>query len=143
MIPLPLPQLKRCMERWQEGLHGQGRNSLFLDNHDLPRIVSRWGDDGKYRVESAKMLATMLYGMEGTPYIYQGEELGMTNIQLPISQYQDVEILNMYHHRMEEGYPEEEVMPPSTPGAGTTPVPPCSGRKNPTPASPPEPPGCR
>ena len=110
MIPLPLPQLKRCMERWQQGLHGQGWNSLFLDNHDLPRIVSRWGDDGKYRVESAKMLATMLYGMEGTPYIYQGEELGMTNIQLPISQYQDVEILNMYHQRMEEGYPEEEVM---------------------------------
>ena len=60
-IPLPLVQLKRCIERWQLGLHGQGWNSLFLNNHDLPRIVSRWGDDGKYRVESAKMLATMLY----------------------------------------------------------------------------------
>ena len=71
-IPLPLVSLKRCMERWQRGLHGQGWNSLFLNNHDLPRIVSRWGDDGKYRVESAKMLAAMLYGLEGTPYIYQG-----------------------------------------------------------------------
>ena len=73
-IPLPLVQLKRCIERWQLGLHGQGWNSLFLNNHDLPRIVSRWGDDGKYRVESAKMLATMLYGLEGTPYIYQRSE---------------------------------------------------------------------
>ena len=68
--PLPLPALKRCYERWQHGLHGTGWNSLFMDNHDLPRIVSRWGDDKRYRVESAKMLATMLHGMQGTPYVY-------------------------------------------------------------------------
>ena len=60
------------MANW---LHGCGWNSLFWNNHDLPRIVSRWGDDGKYRVESAKMFATLLHGMQGTPYIYQGEEL--------------------------------------------------------------------
>ena len=81
-----------------------------MDNHDLPRIVSRWGNDGAYREVSAKMLATMLHGMEGTPYIYQGEELGMTNIKLDISQYQDLEILNLYKERMAKGYREEDVM---------------------------------
>ena len=110
VTPLPLVQLKRCMERWQQGLHGQGWNSLFLNNHDLPRIVSRWGDDGKYRVESAKMLATMLYGMEGTPYIYQGEELGMTNIRLPIEEYDDIESRNLYAERVSRGYRKEGVM---------------------------------
>ena len=109
-IPLPLVKLKQCMERWQQGLHGRGWNSLFLDNHDLPRIVSRWGDEGKYRVESAKMLATMLHGMEGTPYIYQGEELGMTNIRLPIGEYNDIEIRNQYAQRMARGDREEDVM---------------------------------
>ena len=109
-IPLPLVSLKRCMERWQRGLHGQGWNSLFLNNHDLPRIVSRWGDDGKYRVESAKMLAAMLYGLEGTPYIYQGEELGMTNIRLPIEEYDDIEFQNLYTGRLSRGYREEDVM---------------------------------
>lgn len=108
--PLSLPELKRCMERWQKGLHGKGWNSLFLDNHDLPRIVSRWGDDGKYRVESAKMLATMLHGMEGTPYIYQGEELGMTNIRLPLEKYDDIETKNLYSERIQRGYSHEEVM---------------------------------
>lgn len=108
--PLPLVRLKRCMERWQLGLHGQGWNSLFLNNHDLPRIVSRWGDDGKYRVESAKMLAIMLYGMEGTPYIYQGEELGMTNIRLPIEAYDDIESRNFYTDRLSRGYREEDIM---------------------------------
>ena len=110
LAPLPLVQLKRCMERWQQGLHGQGWNSLFLNNHDLPRIVSRWGDDGKYRVESAKMLATMLHGMEGTPYIYQGEELGMTNIRLPIEAYVDIEIQNLYADRLSRGYRKEDIM---------------------------------
>ena len=109
-VPLPLVQLKRCMERWQKGLHGQGWNSLFLGNHDLPRIVSRWGDDGKYRVESAKMLATMLYGLEGTPYIYQGEELGMTNIRLPIGEYDDIETRNIYAERLAKGYRPEDIM---------------------------------
>jgi len=109
-IPLPLAELKACYERWQQGLHEDGWNSLFMNNHDLPRIVSRWGDDGKFRVESAKMLATMLHGMQGTPYIYQGEELGMTNIRLPIEQYADVEIRNFYKDRIARGYTHESVM---------------------------------
>ena len=110
LAPLPFVQMKQSYARWQQGLHGCGWNSLFLNNHDLPRIVSRWGDDGKYRVQSAKLLATMLHGMQGTPYIYQGEELGMTNVKLPLEQYQDVEIHNMYRKRLAEGYPEEEIL---------------------------------
>ena len=110
LAPMSLVELKRVFAHWQQGLHGKGWNSLFLNNHDLPRIVSRWGNDKEYRVESAKMLATMLYGMEGTPYIYQGEEIGMTNIRLPIQGYVDIEILNMYRERLEQGYPVEEIM---------------------------------
>ena len=108
--PLYLPALKACYDSWQRGLHQAGWNSLFLNNHDLPRIVSRWGNDGVYRTESAKMLATMLYGMEGTPYIYQGEELGMTNIRLDIEQYADIEIRNLYEDRIARGYSHESVM---------------------------------
>ena len=110
LAPLNLVSLKQCFARWQQGLHGQGWNSLFLNNHDLPRIVSRWGDDTAYRVESAKMLAILLHGMEGTPYIYQGEELGMTNIRLPIEAYQDLEIQNLYRERVARGYDPEAVM---------------------------------
>ncbi len=110
MIPLYLPALKECFRIWQQGLQGCGWNSLFLNNHDLPRTVSRWGNDGQYRVESAKMLATMLHGMQGTPYIFQGEELGMTNIKLDIDQYRDIEIHNLYRERIEQGYSREEVM---------------------------------
>ncbi|MBP3412182.1 MAG: alpha-glucosidase [Oscillospiraceae bacterium] len=108
--PLYLPDLKRCYGQWQQGLHGRGWNSLFLNNHDLPRIVSRWGEPEKYRVESAKMLATMLYGMEGTPYIYQGEELGMTNIRLNIEEYVDLEIHNYYQEAVSNGTSHAEVM---------------------------------
>lgn len=107
--PLYLPDLKKCMENWQKGLFNRGWNSLFLNNHDLPRIVSRWGNDGQYRVESAKMLATYLHGLQGTPYIYQGEELGMTNIRLPIAEYEDIETRNLYAERKEAGYSEEEI----------------------------------
>lgn len=110
LAPLPFVKMKQSFARWQRELHGCGWNSLFLDNHDLPRIVSRWGNDGQYRARSAKLLATMLHGMQGTPYIYQGEELGMTNIQLPIEQYRDVEIQNFYRKRMAEGYLEAEVL---------------------------------
>lgn len=109
-VPLPLPALKKCYERWQQDLRGRGWNSLFLENHDLPRIVSRWGNDGKYRVESAKMLAAMLHGMQGTPYIYQGEELGMTNIRLPIEEYDDLEIKNAYKEGLARGDSPEKVM---------------------------------
>ena len=111
MIPLQLTKLKNCMCRWQQALHGKGWNSLFMNNHDLPRIVSRWGNDSEaYRELSAKMLATMLHGMQGTPYIFQGEELGMTNIVLPIEQHVDLETLNLYKERIAQGYAEENVM---------------------------------
>ena len=110
MAPLSLPRLKDCLRRWQQELHNCGWNSLFFNNHDLPRIVSRWGNDRQYRGESAKMLATMLYGLQGTPYIYQGEELGMTNIRLKLEQYQDLETLNLFRERTAQGYAPEEVM---------------------------------
>lgn len=110
LAPLPFVKLKRVMERWQKELEGGGWNSLFWDNHDLPRIVSRWGDDRECRVESAKMLAVLLHGMQGTPYIYQGEELGMTNVRYSIDEYRDIEILNMYKERKAQGYPESEIM---------------------------------
>ncbi len=108
--PFSLPALKRVMEHWQKGLYGTGWNSLFLENHDLPRIVSRWGDEGQYRVQSAKMLATMLHGMAGTPYIYQGEELGMTNPPLTLEEIVDVGAINDYQERLAEGWSPEQAM---------------------------------
>lgn len=108
--PLELPDLKAVFTKWQKELDGHGWNSLFWSNHDLPRIVSRWGNDGAYRVESAKMLATVLHGMKGTPYIYQGEELGMTNVDFALEDYRDIETLNLYKERMALGYPEEKIM---------------------------------
>lgn len=110
LAPLSLVKLKACMEKWQTALYQKGWNSLFWDNHDLPRIVSRWGNGGQYRVQSAKMLAAVLHGMQGTPYIYQGEELGMTNVKFKdISEYRDVETLNPYKERLAKGYTKEEV----------------------------------
>jgi oligo-1,6-glucosidase len=95
--PLHLPDLKASLSRWQTGLHGQGWNSLYWCNHDQPRAVSRFGDEGQFRVRSAKLLATCLHMMQGTPFIYQGEELGMTNVKWPhIDQYQDIETRNMF-----------------------------------------------
>ena len=110
LAPLDFIQLKKVMEKWQKALHGRGWNSLFWNNHDLPRIVSRWGDDGTYREASAKMLATVLHGMQGTPYIYQGEELGMTNVRYPITEYRDIELLHLYEERIKKGYHEAEIM---------------------------------
>lgn len=110
LAPLPFLKLKEVFDRWQRGLYGCGWNSLFWDNHDLPRIVSRWGNDGTYRAESAKMLATLLHGLQGTPYIYQGEELGMTNARYDIGDYRDIETLNMYRERISMGYPEKDIM---------------------------------
>ena len=78
--PLDLRDLKASLGRWQAGLADVGWNSLYWDNHDQPRVVSRFGDDGEHRVESAKMLATVLHLHRGTPYVYQGEELGMANV---------------------------------------------------------------
>ena len=97
LAPLQLSALKEVLTKWQVGLHGKGWNSLFWNNHDLPRIVSRWGNDGAYRQESAKMLATCLLSLQGTPYIYEGDELGMTNAYFKdLSQYRDIESLNAF-----------------------------------------------
>lgn len=102
--PLDLRDLKQSITKWQTGLHGVGWNSLYLNNHDQPRVVSRFGDDQHYRVESAKMLATFLHMLQGTPYIYQGEEIGMTNVCYEsIDEYKDIEILNMYKEKVIDG----------------------------------------
>ena len=110
LAPLPLGQLKQVICRWQQELEGTGWNSLFLENHDLPRIVSRWGNDGKYREPSAKMLASLLFGLQGTPYIYQGQELGMTNVRYPLEEYRDIETLGMYRKYKALGWPEEKIL---------------------------------
>ena len=91
------------MTRWEVGLEGRGWNSLYLNNHDQPRAVSRFADDGRYRVESAKLLATFLHMLQGTPYIYQGEEIGMTNVAFEsIDDYRDIATRNMYQEAVEE-----------------------------------------
>ena len=79
VLPFRLPALKRSLGRWQAGLADVGWNSLYWNNHDQPRVVSRFGDDGEHRTRSAKLLGTVLHLHRGTPYVYQGEELGMTN----------------------------------------------------------------
>lgn len=109
--PLAVSELKQVLAKWQTELGNEGWNSLFWNNHDLPRIVSRWGDDRQYRVQSAKMFAILLHLMKGTPYIYQGEELGMTNYPVQeISEVQDIESINMYHERLAGGYTREEII---------------------------------
>ncbi|MFF2886463.1 alpha-glucosidase [Paenibacillus sp. NPDC057967] len=110
--PWTLKGLRDILHKWQVGLAEDGWNSLYLNNHDQPRMVSRFGDTGAYHKQSAKMLATLLHTLKGTPYIYQGEELGMTNVRFPsIDDYRDIETLNMYReHRHEHGRTEEEVM---------------------------------
>lgn len=105
--------LKRILSTWQtEMQHGGGWNALFWCNHDQPRIVSRYGDDGIYHKQSAKMLATTIHMMQGTPYIYQGEEFGMTNPKFTsMNQYRDVETMNQYRLMKEAGKTEEEIIP--------------------------------
>jgi oligo-1,6-glucosidase len=106
--PLKLKDLRDNFTKWQKGLEGEGWNSLYLNNHDQPRMVSRFGNDGKYRVESAKMLATFLHTLQGTPYIYQGEEIGMTNVKFDsIEEYKDIETLNMYNEKVKENKEDE------------------------------------
>ena len=93
-----LVELKEVFSRWQNTLYGRAWNSLYWCNHDQPRIVTRLGDEGQYREKSAKMLATCLHFMQGTPYVYQGEELGMTNTPFAdISDYRDLESINAYN----------------------------------------------
>jgi oligo-1,6-glucosidase len=108
---LNLVDLKENFEKWQTRLHGTGWNSLYWNNHDQPRIVSRFGNDREYRVESAKMLATCLHMLQGTPYIYQGEEIGMTNVKFEsIEQYKDLETLNMYMEKTEQGVDSKQIL---------------------------------
>lgn len=107
--PVSLLRLKRILSKWQTGLHDVGWNSLFLSNHDQPRSVSRFGNDSdEYRERSAKMLATCLHMMQGTPYVYQGEELGMTNYPFTeMSQFRDLETINAYRELVEESHKRE------------------------------------
>jgi oligo-1,6-glucosidase len=108
--PLDLVEFKQVFNRLQHMMHEKGWNSLFLSNHDQPRVVSRYGSE-IHRKESAKMLATILYGMQGTPYIYQGEEIGMTGIRFAsIDQYQDIETRNIYAILKQEGVDESSIM---------------------------------
>lgn len=109
---VPLKDLREAMNRWQINLEGKAWNSLFWDNHDQPRAVSRFGDDSPmYREVSAKMLATCLHMMKGTPYIYQGEELGMTNAYFSkLEDYRDIESINAYHEYTENGLAGKEEM---------------------------------
>lgn len=110
--PCSLVTLKQNLTKWQKALEQTGWNSLYWNNHDQPRVVSRFGNDKTYRIESAKMLATVLHMMKGTPYIYQGEEIGMTNVHFDsIDEYRDIETLNMYREKVIElGEDEEKVM---------------------------------
>lgn len=107
--PFDLVAFKRVINRWQYGLSEDGWNSLFWGNHDLPRAVSKYGDASGYRTESAKMLATVLHMLKGTPYVYQGEEIGMTNMPFTsIDQYRDIETLNMHRIYLEAGLAETD-----------------------------------
>ncbi|MDT8861912.1 alpha-glucosidase [Alkalihalobacillus sp. MEB130] len=108
---LDLPALKETLTKWQKGLEGRGWNAMFLENHDQPRSVSTWGDDHDYWKESAKALATMFFFMQGTPFIYQGQEIGMTNVRFDtIDEYDDVSMKNYYRIQMEQGNSHEDVM---------------------------------
>ena len=105
-------EFKNIMIKWQEKLQGKAWNSLFLGNHDQPRSVSRFGNDNPvYRETSAKMLATCIHMMQGTPYVYQGEELGMTNVYFDkLEDYRDIESINAFHELTEQGKMTEEDM---------------------------------
>jgi oligo-1,6-glucosidase len=109
--PLRLRDLKHTLGRWQEGLADVGWNSLYWNNHDQPRVVSRFGDDGEHRVTAAKMLGTVLHLHRGTPYVYQGEELGMTNAPFnTIEDFQDIESLNHYREAVARGETPDDVL---------------------------------
>lgn len=110
-LPFDLVKFKQIISKWQTALAHEGWNSLFWNNHDLPRAVSKYGDAGIFRVQSAKMLATTLHFLKGTPYVYQGEEIGMTNVRFDsIDDYKDIESLNLYHERIAAGVPHDQMM---------------------------------
>lgn len=106
-----LTSLKQTLSKWQNGLEGKGWNALFLENHDQPRSVSSWGNPDKYWKESSKMLAAFYFLMKGTPFIYQGQEIGMTNVRFPsIKDYNDVGMINYYNIETAKGRSHEEIM---------------------------------
>ncbi|MEJ8764665.1 alpha-glucosidase [Oceanobacillus sp. HCA-5259] len=108
---LDMQGLKKALSKWQKGLDGVGWNALFLENHDQPRSVSTWGNDTDLREKSAKSFATMYFLMQGTPFIYQGQEIGMTNVEFDsIDDYNDVAIKTLYKEEREAGKSHEEVM---------------------------------
>ncbi|MFJ8267443.1 alpha-glucosidase [Peribacillus asahii] len=106
-----VPALKQALSKWQYGLHNKGWNALFFENHDQPRSVSTWGDDTQYWLESAKMIGALYFLMQGTPFIYQGQEIGMTNVQFAsIDDYDDVGMKNYYRIETAKGRSHEEMM---------------------------------
>jgi oligo-1,6-glucosidase len=106
-----LPELKDIITAWQNTLHRRGWNSNYLGNHDQPRALSRFGNDGPFRLEAAKLLAAFTLSLEGTPYIYQGEEIGMTNVRFDsLEEYRDVDTLNHYRFAKKEGWRDEELL---------------------------------
>jgi alpha-glucosidase len=108
---IDVPTLKKNLTKWQKGLEGRGWNALFIENHDQPRRVSSWGNDREYWKESAKMLGAFYFFMKGTPFIYQGQEIGMTNVKfLSIEDYNDVGMINYYHIESAKGRSHEEIM---------------------------------
>ena len=110
--PLDLGELKKVLIKWQTEIDfNHAWNSLFWENHDIPRVISRWGNDPEYRVQCAKMFAIILHLMRGTPYIYNGEEIGMTNCPVKsIDEVEDIESINMYHERLEQGYKRADLI---------------------------------
>lgn len=109
--PFDFLELKRILSDWQVGMQGNAWNAIFWCNHDQPRVVSRFGDDTVYRIESAKMLATTLHGLQGTPYIYQGEEIGTPNPDFTdLADYRDVETLNAYTEKTTLGETEADIL---------------------------------
>ncbi|MBF6978852.1 alpha-glucosidase [Aerococcaceae bacterium zg-BR22] len=111
LAPLSIPKLKTALSRYQTELGNKGWNSLFWNNHDTPRVVSRWGNDSEWRERSAKLFAILLHTMKGTPYIYQGEEIGMTNRPIEsIEQADDIESINYYHDVLSRGISHEQAI---------------------------------
>ncbi|WP_416826545.1 glycoside hydrolase family 13 protein [Ectobacillus polymachus] len=103
--------LKETLTKWQKGLENKGWNALFIENHDKARVVSTWGNDKQYRAESAKAFGAMYFFMQGTPFIYQGQEIGMTNVKFQsIEEYDDVAIKNYYYLERAKGLSHEEIM---------------------------------
>jgi alpha-glucosidase len=108
---LDIVELKKVLTRWQKGLEKEGWNALFIENHDKPRVVSTWGNDEEFWYQSATSMGAMYFLMQGTPFIYQGQEIGMTNVQFDsIDDYDDVAVKNMYRFKREAGVSHEDIM---------------------------------